>query len=116
MSSAFAGYLVRFRTREEILLSAFLKEYLNTATYWRWVADRQHAQAQPNINAREYGQLPVPCPPLDEQRTIVDIAGSFTGAIQSARANVRSLQRLKQALMSVLLTGEIRVTADTEAA
>ena len=114
--SAFAGYLVRFRTREEILIPAFLKEYLNTATYWRWVADRQHAQAQPNINAREYGQLPVPCPPLDEQRTIVDIAGSFTVAIQSARANVRSLQRLKQALMSVLLTGEVRVTVDTEAA
>ena len=113
---AFAGYLVRFRTRDEVLLPAFLKEYLNTAAFWRWVADRQHAQAQPNINAREYGQLPVPCPPLDEQRRIVDIAASFTGAIQSGRVKVRCLHRLKQSLLSVLLTGELRVTTDTEAA
>ena len=113
---AFAGYLVRFRTRDEVLLPAFLKEYLNTAAFWRWVADRQHAQAQPNINAREYGQLPVPCPPLDEQRRIVDIAASFTGAIQSGRDEIRSLHLLKQSLLSVLLTGEVRVRVDTEAA
>ena len=113
---AFAGYLVRFRTRDEVLLPSFLKEYLNTAAFWRWVADRQHAQAQPNVNAREYGQLPVPCPPLDEQRRIVDIAASFTGAIQSGRDKIRSLHLLKQSLLSVLLTGEVRVTVDTEAA
>lgn len=116
MRCAFAGYLVRFRTRDEVLLSAFLKEYLNTTTYWRWVADHQRAQAQPNINAKEYGQLPVPCPSLDEQRRIVDIAASFTGAIQSGRDKVRSLHFLKQSLLSVLLTGEVRVTVDIEAA
>ena len=113
---AFAGYLIRFRTRTEILLPAFLKEYLNTAVYWRWVADRRRVQAQPNINAAEYGQLPVPCPPPDEQRRIVAIAAGFTAAIQTAKAEVRSHQQLKQALLSVLLTGEVRVTPDTEAA
>ena len=113
---AFAGYLVRFRTREEVLLPAFLKEYLNTAMYWRWVADRQRAQAQPNINATEYGQLPVPCPHLDEQRRIVEIAAGFTDAIQTSKAEIRSRQQLKQALLSVLLTGELRVTPVPESA
>ena len=113
---AFAGYLVRFRTRGQILLPAFLKEYLNTAVYWRWVAARQRTQAQPNINAAEYGQLPVPLPSLDEQRKIVDVAAGFNGTIQAAMAAVRGHRRLKRALMSVLLTGELRVTPDTEAA
>ena len=113
---AFAGYLVRFRTRVRILLPAFLKEYLNTAVYWRWVAVRQRAQAQPNINATEYGQLPVPLPSLDEQRKIVDVADGFNSFIRSARTEVRAHLRLKRALMSVLLTGELRVTPDTEAA
>ena len=113
---AFAGYLVRFRTRGSVLLPAFLKEYLNTAVYWRWVAVRQRAQAQPNINATEYGQLPVPLPSLDEQRKIVDVADGFNSFIRSARAEVRARLRLKRALMSVLLTGELRVTPDTEAA
>ena len=113
---AFAGYLVRFRTREEILLPAFLKEYLNTKMYWRWVASRQRVQAQPNINATEYGQLPVPCPPLDEQRKIVEIAAGFTDTIQTSKAEIRSRQQLKLALLSVLLTGELRVTPAPEAA
>ena len=107
---AFAGYLVRFRTRGQILLPEFLKEYLNTAVYWRWVATRQRAQAQPNINAAEYGQLPVPLPSLDEQRKIADVAAGFNGAIRAAMDAVRGHRRLKRALMSVLLTGELRVT------
>ena len=113
---AFAGYLVRFRTRGRILLPAFLKEYLNTAVYWRWVAARQRAQAQPNINASEYGQLPVPLPSLDEQRKIVEVAAGLNRTIRAAIAAVRGHRRLKRALMSVLLTGELRVTPDTEAA
>ena len=116
MRHAFAGYLIRFRTIPEILIPWFLKEYLNTRTYWRWVARRQRVQAQPNINATEYGQLPVPCPPLDEQRRIVDVATGFTNAIQTAEADALSRQQLKRALMSVLLTGEVRLTPDANSA
>ena len=112
---AFAGYLIRFRTDPAVLLPGFLREYLNTRAYWRWVADRRRVTAQPNINAREYGQLTVPCPPLDEQRRIVRIAAGFTAAIRSAKAELRSRRRLKQALLAVLLTGELRVTPDSAA-
>ena len=113
---AFAGYLVRFRTKPGTLLPGFLKEYVNTTMYWRWVAHRQRVTAQPNINAKEYGQLPVPCPPLDEQRRIVGIAAAFTRAIQTAKAEIRRRRELKQALLSALLTHELRVTPDTVAA
>lgn len=67
---AFAGYLIRFRTKPNLLLPTFLKEWVSTAFYWRWVAETQRVQAQPNINATEYGQLPVPLPPLREQQAI----------------------------------------------
>lgn len=115
MLHAFAGYLIRFRTDPAVLLPRFLREYLNTRTYWRWVADRRRVTAQPNINAKEYGQLAVPCPPLDEQRRIVRTAAGFTAAIRSAKADLRSRRRLKQALLAVLLTGELRVTPDSAA-
>ena len=113
---AFAGYLVRFRTKPGTLLPAFLKEYANTTMYWRWVADRQRVTAQPNINAKEYGQLPVPLPTLYEQRRIVGIAAAFTRAVQTAKAEIRRRRELKQALLSALLTHELRVTPDTVAA
>ena len=113
---AFAGYLVRFRTTSGLLLPAFLKEYVSTAVYWRWVAQRRRVQAQPNINAAEYGQLPVPCPPLDEQRTIVQIAKAFNAVGRAAKMRITRLSELKRALMSDLLTGELRVTPDSRAA
>lgn len=113
---AFAGYLIRFRADPTILLPQFLREYLNTRMFWRWVANRQRVTAQPNINAREYGQLTVPCPPLGEQRRIVRIAAEFSDAIQCAKADLRCRQRLKLALLSVLLTGGLRVTPATKAA
>ena len=116
MRSAFAGYLVRFRTKRDVLLPMFLREYLNTDVYWRWVGDRQRAQAQPNINATEYGQLPVPCAPLDEQRRVMEIAESFNSSLLRARAEVLGKQWLKRALMPVLLTGELRVTPGPEVA
>ena len=112
--AAFAGYLIRFRTNHDVLLPEFLREYVETRTYWRWVADRQRVQAQPNINATEYSQLPVPCPPMDEQRRIVEIAESFNSCLRLARRDMRAKHYLKQALMSVLLTGELRVTPDPE--
>ena len=104
---AFAGYLVRFRTKTELLLPTFLKEYVGTAAYWRWVAERRRVGAQPNINAVEYGQLPVPCPPLDEQRAIVEIATALDSAVWSTNSRIARLEELKRALMSVLLTGEL---------
>ncbi len=116
MRSAFAGYLVRFRTKRDVLLPTFLREYLNTDVYWRWVGDRQRAQAQPNINATEYGQLPVPCAPLDEQRRVMEIVESFNSSLLRARAEVLGKQWLKRALMPVLLTGELRVTPGPEVA
>ena len=112
MRHAFAGYLIRFRTDPAILLPRFLKEYLNTRAYWRWVADRRRVTAQPNVNAQEYGQLAVPCPPLGEQRRVIRIAAGFNAALQTAKADLRCRQRLKQALLSALLTGELRVTPD----
>lgn len=113
---AFAGYLVRFRTKSGLLLPAFLKEYVSTAAYWRWVEERRRVQAQPNINAAEYGQLPVPCPPLDEQRAVMQIAEALDAAVRTAKMRVTGLADLKRALMSILLTGELRVTPDPQAA
>lgn len=113
---AFAGYLVRFRTKSGLLLPAFLKEYVSTAAYWRWVEERRRVQAQPNINAAEYGQLPVPCPPLDEQRAVVQIAEALDATVRTEKMRVTGLADLKRALMAVLLTGELRVTPDPQAA
>ena len=55
-------------------------------------------------------------PPLSEQHKIADILSSVDDTIESHRRFVDRALIVKRGLMSVLLTGELRVTPDTEAA
>ena len=55
-------------------------------------------------------------PHRSEQRKIVAVLSSMDDAIEESRRSLEGLQAVKHSLMSVLLTGELRVTADTEAA
>ena len=55
-------------------------------------------------------------PPLSEQHKIADILSSVDDTIESHRRFVDRALIVKRGLMSVLLTGELRVIPDTEAA
>ena len=59
---------------------------------------------------------PVPCPGREEQERISQLLRSNDSYRSVAVANLEGLAAVKQALMSVLLTGELRVSPDTEAA
>jgi type I restriction enzyme S subunit len=104
----FAGYLIRFRPDPKKLSSAFLHNYTHSSRYWYWVSSTSHAGAQPNINATEYGSLPVPVPSFKEQRKIAEILSTWDRAIEQTRALIDAKQRLKRGLMQQLLTGRLR--------
>lgn len=55
-------------------------------------------------------------PPLDEQRVIASALEAVEQRIRSEASHADRLAGVKQALMSVLLSGEVRVTPDAEAA
>lgn len=59
-------------------------------------------------------QLPIPT--LQEQHEIANSISSIDARIASEEEKAIALVELKQALMSVLLTGSLRVVPDTEAA
>ena len=62
-----------------------------------------------SINSTQLKAMPVPLPPLDEQRAIVDAVGTVIDRIAKARADVAERRRVKAALADALLTGKIRV-------
>ena len=105
---AFAGYLVRFRLKPEIASYDWLKFVLQSKPYWDWVRDNQRAGAQPNINAKEYGNYPLKVPPLAEQQRIVRILGSIDELMSQNRKTVTQFRRLKQGLLDDLLSGRVR--------
>lgn len=113
---AHAGYLIRFRPDPARLDVRFMGQVVQSERYWIWVKEAQRAQAQPNINAQEFGSLLVPVPSLDEQMAIIDVLGACDERRICESAQLEGLRELKAALLSVLLTGEVRVRVEGEEA
>lgn len=65
-----------------------------------------------SINSTQLKALPVPLPRLPEQSAIVEALGSVEGRLRAEDAVVHGMRAAKSALMSVLLTGEVRVKPD----
>ena len=72
--------------------------------------------AQKNINLSTLKPLKVPLPGMTEQFQIAESVWSVIMRQKNARVSRDALTRLKSALMSVLLTGELRVAPHIDAA
>ena len=70
--------------------------------------------AQKNINLNTLRPLKIPLPDMLEQTKIARSVWSVIDLRRSARDHLEGLKLVKSALMSVLLTGELRVTPDPE--
>ena len=69
--------------------------------------------AVPGVNRNHLHRTTVIFPPdVGEQRMIAAILSSADDTTEKTRSLIRSAQALKSALMSVLLTGKLRVTPD----
>lgn len=69
--ACFAGYLVRFRPREDID-ARFVTYWTESALYWQQI-DSQHVKATiENFSAARYRNLVVDVPPYEEQRRIAE--------------------------------------------
>ena len=66
------------------------------------------------MNSTQLKNLPLPIPWLDEQDRIVECLGAFDDGSSRKSDYLKKLERLKSALMSILLTGELRVCPNPE--
>ena len=68
------------------------------------------------ITTKDFFSVPVLVPSLDEQMKLSEILTSHDEVADKCRDTVDGLRAVKSALVSVLLTGELRVTPDPEVA
>lgn len=109
--AAFAGYLIRFKVRQEIVLSDFVYFYTLSSVYDKWVGDVSQKGAQANINAKVYGSLQLPVTDLASQGVAVRVFKALQESVLLAERGVELLSAQKRGLMQKLLTGEVRVAA-----
>ncbi len=99
----FAGFLIRIKTRPEILLPEYFQFYTQTSLYWQWIRTNSLRTGQPGINGNEYGELPVSLPPKAEQAAIATALSDIDALIAGLEKLLAKKRAIKQAAMQELL-------------
>ena len=93
----------------------FLYQHVLSARFVEFLKPRMSGSNYPAVTADDVEAYPLFLPPLSEQREIAAILSSVDDAIEESQTVMDRLRVVKSALMSVLLTGELRVIPDPEA-
>ncbi|MES1242379.1 MAG: restriction endonuclease subunit S [Acidobacteriota bacterium] len=118
--AVFASYLVRLVCDGGRMLSPFLCAWINSPWGRQWARTvRRDCVSQSNINSSKLRRMPVPTPPLAEQREIVrwmEKLLRFADAVEvRVAAAMAQADRLSQAVLEKAFRGEL-VTTESEQA
>lgn len=107
---------LRVRPNRTLLDSFYLALTLQSPVVRSLVLEKATGSHMRNISQKAIGSVTVALPSLDEQVKVSSGIMAMDARIDNDTRSVESLTELKSALMSVLLTGEVRVTPDEESA
>jgi len=106
--AVFASYLIRFRP---LIPAAFVYYYLKSSAYWQFISASQLGIAVPNVNASKLAELPLPLPPLNEQKRIVAKLDAIMPRIDSVKERLEKipaiLKRFRQSVLTAAVTGKL---------
>lgn len=91
----FAGYLIRYQLNLDKINPRYLFWYTKLDEYNKWVKLNQSGAAQPGINAKKYGLLEIPIPPIALQNEFAD----FVKLIDKSKFSVQKEIDLYQELL-----------------
>ena len=95
----FAGYLIRYRLNQELINPRYLFLYTRLDKYWNWVKLNQSGAAQPGINAKKYGSLQIPLPPIELQNAFAAFVEQTDKLKLSIQKSLEETQMLFDSLM-----------------
>jgi type I restriction enzyme S subunit len=111
----FASYLIRVRFAEGVAEPDFINYWINSAWGKAWARQvKTDGVSQSNINGTKLGVMPVPIPPIEEQREIVHRASRMLGLADGLLARIeaasRGVERSSQAVLAKAFRGELLPT------
>jgi len=103
----YAGYLIKFSIKEPFNAEYFF-HFTKTAFYKAWIQKIQNVVAQPNINAKQYGQeLNIPIPPIALQNQFAELIQAIEAQKQQAQASLQKSEDLFNSLLQRAFKGEL---------
>ena len=95
----FAGYLIRYKLNCQIIDPEYLFWFTKTPKYLTWVKLNQSGAAQPGINAKKYGSLRIPVPPIEEQRRFTRFVEQTDKSKFRIKESLENLENCYKALL-----------------
>lgn len=95
----YAGYLIRLIPDPSRVLPKYVFYYTKSEYYKSFVELVQNAVAQPNINAKQYGSLMIPLPPLPIQQSFAKKIEAIEKQKELINASIKEVEMLLNATM-----------------
>ena len=99
---------IRLNVNEEIFDKYFVLSFINSKFFRNNAVKQSTGSTRQRIGLNDLRQLPIIAPPIEEQRAIADILGTWDEAIALTESLISALEVRKKGLMQKLLTGEVR--------
>lgn len=97
--SIYAGFLIRLRPNQAIINPDYLYYFTKSDYYQNFVISTQRTVAQPNINAKEYGNLRLLLPNIDLQNQFAHFVQQLDKSKLAVQKSLDELEILKKSLM-----------------
>lgn len=110
--SLFAGYLIRLRPLQNILISNFLLNVMSSIDLRNQIESKaKSTSGVNNINTEELQSLIIPLPPLPEQERIVEILESKLSVCdsieQTLKQGLQQVETLRQSILKKAFEGKL---------
>ena len=97
----FASYLVRLKTKTDLLLPEYLSSFLRAPIGRRQVMSfATRGVSQSNVNASNLKRILIPVPPIKYQRDVVDALRGLGRARAESKSRLQSVRRICSSIIS----------------
>ena len=111
--ATFAGFLIRFRPKNNVLFKGFSRYYFSSTTHRAFFIGQMNLVIRASLSQELLKRLPVLLPPLEEQTAISVYIENATTKIATAislkEQEIEKLKEYKSSLIDGVVTGKVRV-------
>ena len=111
--AVFAGFLIRFRPKENIIVPEFSKFYFRASCHRNYFVKEMNLVTRASLSQQLLKGLTVLLPPKSEQNSIADFLNSkitdLDNSIENCERMISLLQERKQIIINEVVTGKTKV-------
>jgi type I restriction enzyme, S subunit len=112
-NATFAGFLIRFRPKYDILNKEFSKYYFSSKTHREYFVKEMNLVIRASLSQELLKKLPVLIPPIEEQKLIANyldnVKSKISTSITLKEKEIEKLKEYKGSLIDGVVTGKIKV-------